>query len=128
MIKTFYTYLMSNEFRTVIYTGTTGDMKRRVYEHKNKLIPGFTKTYNATRLVYVETHAKSSMAIRREKQIKAGSRAKKIELIESQNPLWKDLTPLQWLNDFKNFPAVTSPKKAGDPPLAARMFYHPQCN
>ena len=74
---------MTNKNNTVLYTGITNDLKRRAYEHKEKLIEGFTKKYNINKLVYYE--------IFREKQVKAGSRAKKIELINSINGEWKDL-------------------------------------
>ena len=81
---------MTNLSRT-LYTGVTNNLVRRVYEHKNKLIEGFTKKYNITRLVYFEVFNNIEDAIRREKQIKGWVRKKKIELIESVNPEWKDL-------------------------------------
>lgn len=89
--KTGYVYLMTNKRNNVIYTGVTSDLQKRVYEHKQKLVDGFTKTYNITRLVYYETCDSIEGAISREKQIKAGSRAKKLELIQSLNPRFKDL-------------------------------------
>ena len=76
---------MSNDWHTVLYTGVTSDLKRRVYEHKEKLIEGFTKRYNITKLLYYEMSDDIESAISREKQIKAGSRKKKIELINSFN-------------------------------------------
>lgn len=82
---------MTNSNNTVIYTGMTNDLKRRIYEHKEKLIEGFIKRYNVTKLVYYEIYKSSYSAISREKQIKAGSRKKKIQLIEKANPEWKDL-------------------------------------
>ena len=82
---------MTNKNNTVIYTGVTNDLKRRVYEHKEKLIDGFTKKYNVNKLVYFEFTSDINSAIQREKQIKAGSRQKKIDLINSINPEWKDL-------------------------------------
>ncbi len=82
---------MTNQGDTVIYTGVTSDLARRVWEHKQKLVPGFTKKYNISKLVYYEVHNGIESAIEREKQIKAGSRAKKIELIESMNKEWRDL-------------------------------------
>jgi len=82
---------MTNKSRT-LYTGVTNDLNRRVYEHKNKLIKGFTSKYNITKLVYYEEYNDINDAIRREKQIKGWSRKKKIELIESVNPEWKDLS------------------------------------
>lgn len=82
---------MTNKNNTVLYTGVTNDLRRRVYEHKEKLIKGFTKKYNITKLVYFEVFRDIKNAIRREKQIKAGSRAKKIELVNSRNSGWEDL-------------------------------------
>lgn len=76
---------------TVLYTGITGDLIKRAYEHKQKLVEGFTKKYNINKLVYYEIFDDPENAIAREKQIKAGSRKKKIALIESTNPEWKDL-------------------------------------
>ncbi len=84
-------YITANERRTVLYTGVTGDLKKRIYEHKQKLVAGFTSDYNVSRLVYYETCADPLGAIAREKQIKAGSRRKKIALIERMNPAWRDL-------------------------------------
>ena len=83
---------MTNNNNTVIYTGVTNDLSRRVYEHKEKIIEGFTKKYNVVNLVYYEIYNDSYSAIAREKQIKAGSRKRKIELIERINPEWKDLS------------------------------------
>jgi putative endonuclease len=82
---------MSNKNNKVLYTGVTNDLKRRVYEHKEKLIGGFTKKYNINKLVYYEIFADPDNAILREKQIKGGSREKKIGLINSANLDWKDL-------------------------------------
>jgi len=82
---------MTNKWNTVIYTGVTNDLKRRIWEHKGKLVDGFTKKYNLTKLVYYEVHEDIQNAIRREKQIKGGSRKKKIELVKSMNRDWKDL-------------------------------------
>ena len=91
MNKNYYVYLMTNKNNTVIYTGVTNDLIRRVYEHKNKLVEGFTKRYNVVKLVYYEIFDNPEIAITREKQIKAGSRKKKIALINSINPQWQDL-------------------------------------
>ncbi len=82
---------MTNKNNTVLYTGVTNDLKRRVYEHKEKLIEGFTQKYNITKLVYYEISGNVESAILREKQIKAGSRARKITLINNMNPEWRDL-------------------------------------
>jgi len=84
-------YIMANEFHHVQYTGVTSDLKKRVYEHKNCVYPdSFTSKYKTFILVYYEGFHQIEEAIAREKQIKAGSRRKKIELIESINPEWKD--------------------------------------
>ena len=84
-------YILTNINNTVLYTGITSILIKRTLQHKEKLIPGFTKRYNIDKLVYFEFYADIRDAIAREKQIKAGSRKKKIELIESMNPEWRDL-------------------------------------
>ena len=84
-------YIMTNAHHTVLYTGVTNHLARRVYEHKNGLGSHFAKRYNAHHLVYYEVTDNVFSAIAREKQIKAGSRQKKIELINGLNPEWKDL-------------------------------------
>jgi len=90
-VNQYYVYIMTNKSRT-LYTGVTNDLERRVYEHKQKLVPGFTAKYNITRLVYFEVTQDVQAAITREKQIKGWLRSKKIALIESVNPEWKDLS------------------------------------
>ncbi len=82
---------MANKHNTVLYTGVTNNLKRRVYEHKEKLIDGFTKKYRITKLVYYEVFEDTENAILREKQIKAGSRQRKIDLINGKNKEWVDL-------------------------------------
>lgn len=82
---------MANKWNTVLYTGVTNDLIKRVYQHKEKMVSGFTKKYNIDRLVYYELFDNVENAISREKQIKAGSRNKKNKLIVSINPEWKDL-------------------------------------
>ncbi|MCK5564274.1 MAG: GIY-YIG nuclease family protein [Planctomycetes bacterium] len=82
---------MTNPSQSTLYTGVTNSIKRRVYEHKEKQRDGFTKRYNIVKLVYYEKFDGPSAAINREKQIKAGSRKKKVELINSLNPEWEDL-------------------------------------
>jgi putative endonuclease len=82
---------MTNQMNSVLYTGVTNDLIRRVYEHKEKLIKGFTSKYNITKLVHYEVSNSIESVIYREKQIKAGSRQKKVELINSMNPEWEDL-------------------------------------
>ncbi|HVP44885.1 MAG TPA: GIY-YIG nuclease family protein [Terriglobales bacterium] len=100
--KEFCVYIMTNRPRShVLYTGVTGDLPDRVFEHKNKLDPRcFTARYNLTRLVYYETFYEAGLAIMREKQIKGWKRWKKIALIESMNPTWKDLSE-HWSEQFK---------------------------
>ena len=87
----FYVYILSNWNNKVIYTGITNDLKRRIYEHKNKLVPGFTSTYNLNKLVYFEHFSQVSDAIRREKSIKKWKRDWKNKLINEINPQWNDL-------------------------------------
>jgi putative endonuclease len=82
---------MTNKRNSVLYTGVTNNLKKRAYEHKNKLVDGFTKRYNVVKLVYCEVFDSVEAAIRREKQIKSGSRAKKVDLINSVNKEWRDL-------------------------------------
>jgi len=86
-----FVYLMTNKVNSVIYTGITNDLKRRVWEHKQKFVPGFTRKYNVTKLVYFEVFDDAYNAIAREKQIKGGSRAKKIALVDGVNAEWRDL-------------------------------------
>ena len=91
MSKEYYVYIMTNRSRT-LYTGVTGDLVRRVYEHKNKLVKGFTRKYNIQYLIYYESTSNVYAALEREKQIKGWTRAKKIALIDAMNPEWKDLS------------------------------------
>ena len=91
MNKCGYVYMVTNTRNTVLYTGVTSDLVRRVGLHREKVLEGFTKKYNAVKLVYYEKYDAMMMAIEREKQIKAGSREKKIKLINSINPKWNDL-------------------------------------
>jgi putative endonuclease len=83
--------MMTNKNNSVLYTGVTNDLKRRVYEHREKLVDGFTRRYNATKLVFFETCGDIEVAIAREKQIKGGSRQRKVELVNSVNGDWRDL-------------------------------------
>ena len=87
----YYVYIMTNKGNTVLYTGVTSNLKRRVYEHKEKITKGFTSKYNVDKLVYFEIYKDIIKAIEREKQIKAGCRDKKIALIKLVNPEWNDL-------------------------------------
>ena len=89
--KTFYVYIMASKTGT-LYVGMTNNIRRRVYEHKHHLIPGFTDKYSIERLLYVETVSDPLSAIKREKQIKAWRRGKKVSLIDSINPQWNDLS------------------------------------
>ena len=82
---------MTNKYNNVLYTGMTNDLKRRIYEHKEKLVNGFTKKYNITKLIYYEVFRDPENAILREKQIKVGSRQKKIDLVNSINRNWLNL-------------------------------------
>lgn len=82
---------MTNKNNGVLYTGVTSNLFKRVSEHKNKLVSGFTSKYNVTKLVYYEEYETMPEAIAREQQIKGGSRQKKLDLIDSKNPEWKDL-------------------------------------
>lgn len=91
MEKQYYIYIITNTRNTVLYTGVTSDLKKRVYEHKSKLVSGFTKKYNIIKLVYYEIFNDIYNAILREKQIKGGSRQKRINLINKMNPNWQDL-------------------------------------
>ncbi len=95
----YYVYIMTNKHNTVLYTGVTNDLPRRVWEHKLKVNPrSFTTRYNICKLVYYEHFNDIQTAIAREKQIKAGSRARKLELINRMNPEWKDLSK-EWNSD-----------------------------
>ena len=91
MSKEYYVYIMTNKSRT-LYMGVTNNLLRRVHEHKNKLVPGFTSKYNIKILVYYESTTSVHVALEGEKQIKGWRRTKKIALIESMNPKWKDLS------------------------------------
>jgi putative endonuclease len=89
--RTFFVYILANRPGGVLYTGVTNDLKRRVFQHKSGEGGGFTKRYSVHLLVYFELYNEPLAAITREKQIKAGPRRKKVELIEGSNPSWKDL-------------------------------------
>ncbi|MBR4876069.1 MAG: GIY-YIG nuclease family protein [Clostridia bacterium] len=91
----YYVYILTNRYRNVLYTGMTNDLIRRVYEHRNHLIKdSFTARYNVTRLVYFEMTEDVRSAIEREKQIKSWPRARKDQLVETQNPTWEDQYPM----------------------------------
>ena len=95
--RQYYVYILTNRSKT-LYVGVTNNLEKRMYEHKAKLAPGFTNKYNLTRLAYYERTSDIESAIAREKQIKGWLRRKKIALIESSNPQWKDLS-LEWRPD-----------------------------
>ena len=98
-MKRSYVYLMANKNNTVIYAGVTSNLLRRVYQHKTKYYKGFTSRYNCDRLVYFEEFTNIIQAIKREKQIKAGNRKRKEDLINSMNPEWEDLSE-GWVFSF----------------------------
>jgi putative endonuclease len=90
-MKYSYVYIITNAGNTVLYTGVTTNIIRRIYEHREGLVQGFSKRYRVKKLIYFEVYKDIRDAISREKQIKGGSRAKKLDLISSFNPLWEDL-------------------------------------
>jgi len=90
--KMYYVYILTNKTHTVLYTGVTNNLIHRLYEHRNKLADGFTAKYNVHKLVYYDYVKDIHSAIAREKQIKGWTRQKKIQLIESMNPEWEDLS------------------------------------
>ena len=92
MQKSYYVYIVTNKRNGTLYTGITNNLKRRVYEHKNKLVDGFTKKYGLGLLVHYETTNDVRSAISRDKQIKGWLRKRKLALIEETNPYWKDLS------------------------------------
>ena len=93
-IMAYYVYMMTNQYRNVLYTGVTNDLVRRVYEHRNHLIKdSFTARYHVTKLVYFEATEDVRSALEREKQIKSWKRSRKDALVESQNPIWEDQYP-----------------------------------
>ncbi len=91
-MKTYYVYILTNYTNKVLYIGVTNNLIRRIYEHKNKIIDGFTKKYNINKLVYYEVFNRANDAIVAEKKLKGWLREKKIELIVSMNPEWEDLS------------------------------------
>jgi len=90
--RTYYVYLLTNWNNKVIYVGITNDLERRVYEHKEKFVKGFTEKYNVNKLVYYEQTPDIHAALNREKEIKKWRREKKNRLVVSTNPLWRDLS------------------------------------
>ncbi len=108
-MRDYFVYILTNESGT-LYTGVTNDLERRVYEHKHKLIKGFTKKYNITRLVYYEVIADVRDAISREKQIKSWGRRKKLALMQSMNPRWRDLAE-GWYEGDAGFAQGSDPSR-----------------
>jgi len=96
-MKKYFVYILTNKNNSVLYTGITNSLMRRIWEYKSQLIVGFTKKYNVTKLIYYESFDNPTEAIKREKQIKAGSRKKKIELINKFNPEWQELYELDYV-------------------------------
>lgn len=90
-MKQSYIYIITNKINTTLYIGVTSDLGRRIYEHKNKLVEGFSKKYNLTKLVYYEIFDDIESAILREKYLKGKKREYKNTLINERNPLWEDL-------------------------------------
>lgn len=106
-MRDYFVYILTNESGT-LYTGVTNDLERRVYEHKHKLIKGFTKKYNITRLLYYEVIGDVRDAISREKQIKSWGRRKKLALMQSMNPRWRDLAE-GWYEEGAGFAQEPDP-------------------
>ena len=90
----YFVYILTNEHNRVLYIGVTNDLERRMYEHKNKMVEGFTERYNLSKLVYFEETMDVQSALEREKQLKNWRRDWKIKLIDDFNPAWKDLSPV----------------------------------
>ena len=94
MTKQYYVYILTNRSNNVLYIGVTNDLVRRIYEHKNKVVNGFTKKYNLNKLIYFETTTDVRSALEREKQLKNWHRDWKINLISEFNPKWEDLSEM----------------------------------
>jgi len=94
MMKQYHVYILTNKSNKVLYIGVTNNLSRRMFEHKNKMVDGFTKKYNLTKLVYFEETADVRSALEREKQLKNWHRDWKINLISGFNPAWKDLSEI----------------------------------
>jgi len=124
--RRFFLYIMTNRPRShILYTGIRGNLPHRVFQHKNKLVPGFTSRYNLTRLVYYEEFVYPDAAINHEREIKGWRRSKKILLIESMNPHWDDLSE-KWKDIYKPAPTREQPSRAPGPreipPSASRSL------
>lgn len=90
-MESYWVYILANKINTVLYIGITNNLQRRIYEHRQKLIEGFTKKYNVTKLVYFEEFSNPTDAINAEKRLKGWSRWKKVQLIQQKNKAWNDL-------------------------------------
>ncbi len=112
-VHQYFIYLLTNRWKNVLYTGVTNSLERRIWQHKNGTIPGFTKNYNCNRLVYFEIYERIEQAIAREKEIKGWTRVKKNALVETQNPEWNDLAA-DWYLDGP-------PADEGDPSPSSRL-------
>lgn len=91
MSKSYYTYILASQKNGTLYIGVTGNLEKRIYEHREGLVPGFTRNYHVTKLVIIEEYSDIEQAILREKRLKKWNRSWKIELIEKHNPDWRDL-------------------------------------
>ena len=127
MSEVYYVYILSNLHHTVFYIGVTNDLMRRVYEHKNKLIKGFSQRYNIDKLLYYEVYENVELAIRREKQIKRWARPIKCDAINRMNPEWRDLYYAEQASDgarhpglVPGSPAACSEQVSGDPGIALK--------
>ena len=98
MLKNYYVYVLASKRNGTLYIGVTNNLERRVYEHRNHLVKGFTEEYNVSTLVYFEQTNNIASALQREKQLKKWNRKWKLDLIESTNPEWKDLSK-NWIPD-----------------------------
>ena len=92
MMHEYFVYILTNKENSVLYIGVTNNLERRLSEHKNKIVEGFTKNYNVYKLVYYEKFSDINLAIAREKKLKGWKRTRKNELVEEDNPGWKNLT------------------------------------
>jgi putative endonuclease len=118
LTRQYFVYMMTNRHRSSLYTGVTRDLQGRIYKHKSHILPGFTSRYGVDSLVYFEETGDILAAIGREKEIKGWTRAKKIALIESTNPEWRDLS-----EGWFDFTPRLGP--AGAPKTANEAWVHP---
>ena len=122
-------YILTNEYNKVLYTGVTSNLLKRITEHKSKMVSSFTSRYKVTKLVYYEEYATMYEAITREKQIKGGSRQRKIDLINSKNPEWKDLYDEFLYNITSSLRKATATKAISHTRRGLlRREKHPPCN